>query len=305
MLFEKAIRRRQIVARVQGHLEPDSDEMNSAAVMTLRPEDLLPQYIDEEKLWPQQIEMLVKWDPESINQADVWAQETVTGHPLKTCDFYNKDSSDKPEIAHMAHYKAVHLRFADQVKFIQDDFEMLVKGLKYNEWLVVLPENRIVYTKPFAYQSAGLISQVRQHLGQGQWLVTAPKTGLQRQNMVPLLCYGAYVPLGGGELEEIEQVYASLSTTGEVTIVKLYKETKLKELGINPGLGGVFKDWEYHFVDVPATRSDIAADIISHNITISIKGENESKTYQSIGYRNAGKGEQLIFIKFVPQKNQE
>ncbi len=304
MLFEKAIRRRQLLSSSQGHFEPDTEAYQEVPLMSLNPLEFLPNYLDEEKLWPQSIELLLKWLPEVIQEGQVRAQEIVSDQELEVCDFYAVGSSDKPEIAQAARYRAIRFLYADQAKFIQDETEQLVKGVTCGDWSIELPQDGVFYRKLFSHQVPGLIRQYRKGLGEGEWMVTAPKTGVEKKNRVPLLCYGAHIPTKS-KVGEIEQIYASLSTTGQKTLVKIYKESKLASLGISPVQGGFYNGWTYEFIDLHAKGTDLPTDIRSGKILFTLKRDEGFRSYISADFKETGQGKQRLRVSFIPQELKE
>ncbi len=301
MLFEKAIRRRQNGLSPTGHMEADTQTTSGAPLLELQPQAITPSFMDELINWPDRIELLVQWQQVPLTTEDVRVQETVSGEAMETSPFYASATSDKPDLARMSKHQAITLKYNNLMRLYRGHLDEVVYGIESNDLNLQLPDQ--LYTKTYGHQSAGMLTQTREKAGEGGWNITAPKTGASGIQMVPLLTYGCHAPQGC-KLTHIEQVYASIGTTGKDTSVRLYKESQLRQEGVVPPHGGTVQGWRYHFVDTPAHTS-LIGDITHQKIQIQITMGDTTRTYASVSYKESSESDQLIYLTFIPTERRD
>jgi hypothetical protein len=300
MILEKAIRRRQSPLPPQGHHEVDSEITAGLPLLELQPQTPDPQFVDELAAWPQKIELLVHWQQVPLGNAAVSIQEIVSGMPLGTNNCYGDATSDNPDLARAARNQAIALHYHGQALLVSRQHEETIHGVTGDEISLGITQEHPLYQKPYMVQGQGQLVQVRESLGEGRWLITAPKTRAQAENMVPLLAYGCHAPLGC-RFVDIEQLYASVGAVGKETSLRLYKESLLKREGVVQPGGGTSKGWHYQFVDSHAAPTSLIADIMTHRIRIPVTFGDIERTYVSAGYRESLESDQLIYLTFKPQ----
>jgi len=296
MLFEKAIRRRQSGLSPTGHMEADSQTTSGAPLLELQPQAITPSFMDELINWPDRIELLVQWQQVPLTPEDVRVQETVSGEAMGTRPFYASVASDKPDLASMSKYQAIALKYNNLMCLYRGHLDEVVYGCESKDLKLQVPDQ--VYIKPYGHQRAGMLMQSREKAGEGGWNITAPKIGTRGNQMVPLLVYGCHAPQGC-KLTNIEQVYASIGTTGKDTSVRLYKESQLRQEGVVPPQGGTVQGWRYHFVDTPANTS-LIGDITHQKVQVHITMGDVTRTYVSVSYKESSESDQLIYVTFIP-----
>jgi hypothetical protein len=300
MLFEKAIRKRQSNLPSPGHREIDTHIISGAPLIQLEPELLTPFFVDELQGWPDKIEMLVHWRQVPLEQRNIMVQEVVDQVALAPNNFYGSDASDKPDLANLSQTQAIVLSYQNMMRLYRGRNEDVVHGTAGYNCQIHVPEDNHLYTQPYLFQTQALL-QSRQYMDEGRWLVTAPKAGPVGEKLVPLLGYGCYAPTGC-RLSDIQQVYASVTSSVQQTSLRLYKESLLRQEGIVSPQGGMADGWRYHFVDSQASTS-LIADILNHKVQVQLTIGDVQKTYMSVAYKECSESEQNIYITLIERRD--
>jgi hypothetical protein len=302
MLLEKAIRKRQSPVPSPGHQEVDSEITLGSPLIQLKPQPMDPLFVDELMDWPSMIDLLVHWERVPMDPNNVSVQEIVSDIPMGVSAFYENDITDKPELAKQSRNQAIKLTYHHQARLYIQQRESMMYGTEGEELTLDINEEESLFMKPYLYQEPQALVQIRDSVDEGRWRITSPKTQFTGENRLPLLAYGCHAPLGC-RLVDIEQVYASIGTTGKDTSIRLYKEGLLKREGVVQPHGGTIEGWQYNFIESQAQTS-LIADILKHKIPLTITMGDVQRTYVSAGYGENIESDQLIYVSFKPRNSQ-
>lgn len=300
MLFDKAIRRRQLNEPSHYSFSDFSPDLSGETEMRLPPQNYQPEFLESPEGWPERIEILTQWEQVPIEKT-ILAQEFICGQTMDICNIYDPDATNVPLISESANNRAIAFTTLNHAKFIHSQREHILEGRGLKGYEFKIPFQQKIYEKDYLFPDSNKLVQYRNSLEGGGWLVTPP-FGLRAQaNLVGLFAYGVYAPKGA-ELSEIEQVYASIASTQDnETSIRIYCDSFLRELGLIPPRGGQYDRWVYkHNTDkIP---SSMLADIKNHKIEIQVKSGEIEETYVSTDYRENDPDAQKIDLIFIPKE---
>lgn len=291
MLFDKAIRKRQLLLPIQGYHELDSPITSGQPEFTLQPQEFEPNFYDELVTWPANFDLLAHWQTVPVESEGVNVGEVISGNSFRQKAFYAEATADSPDLSRASAYSCIRIFYKNVVTGQSSSHGSLLK--------IAMCEGELIYEKKFKIQSPGELIQLREQLPGGKWLVTSPVAAEKGENIVPLLGYGCYAP-STCDFSQIEQVYASIGSTGKEVSVKLYKESYLRQQGVVPPTGGTIQDWRYLFIG--DNNPSLVSDIINNRIRIKVMLGDHIRTYVSIAHRQVSQLDQLIYLTFKPEE---
>lgn len=294
MIFEKAIRKRQLLGMLEGHKESDSRVITDLPELVLNPAQLVPSFLEDLVQWPEKIELLCHWYQQPLTRENVHVQEIVSGQGVQISGFYDSATAGNTDLAKHGRNSYIRLDYKKVCRVFRDGWQELPSNMK-----LAIPTGAL-YKKCYLSQESGLLVQERQLIKEGVWHVIAPKTGLLGEKILPLLAYGGFAP-AGVDLAEVEQVYASVGTDGKYTTLKLYKESLLRREGVSAPEGGTIQGWRYSFIE-PQVQPSLMADILNHKIKITLHMGDLKKVYVSASFKTSSLPEQLINLTMIQQE---
>lgn len=280
MIFEKAIRRRQVIPSNSGHKELDTPVISENPEMMLKPNVADLRFVEELADWPEVLDLLVEWRAVPLDNFDIEVQDVTDGQPLSIRKYYDPQASDQPSLAHASRYKGI--------SFLCRDVLAETYGL-----------NGVFFSKDYTVQDKGPLIQHREAIKQGLWKVTPPIGGQAGENLLPLLAYGCHAPLGG-RLADIQQVYANIGTNGKDTLLRLYRESDLRQTEIVQPVGGTINGWNYQFME-PRPQTSLIGDIMEQRVQLVLTQGEVTRTYVSVSYQDVSENDQLIRLTFKPK----
>jgi len=302
MDLEKGIRAQSVRPYPQGHWEPPTASKWGQTILDTSGRSMQMNEAIESWSWPEEICLRMLWRKVDLEGRATTAQVITSSEQFDPCSFYEPRSSDSPEFAKQACYKAVELVYQVVGSYHIQGHARIVQGFKCEAGDFDINPDGLMYKKIFRVQDAGALIVRRYRLNATTWLVTPPlRPDKAALNLVPLLSYGGYCK-SGSKLEDIEQVYARITYQGQQTSLELKSQSYLTEKGIAPPNGGSIGRNFYRTVeDIKSDETlSLAGNLQSGCVKLKVINQGESKIYSSIAYRQKDLKSQSFDLVFIP-----
>ncbi|MEN8237082.1 MAG: hypothetical protein ABFQ95_06025 [Pseudomonadota bacterium] len=266
MQFEKALRRRQLLPAPLGHVEPEGRINTGTPLMDTSIRDgwsdidLAAQQLD----WPNEIILEVAWQSIKLINHSVTVQSIVPDFAFTPVSLY------EPSVTGIC--AGIEITLRRLLSEVPQSFALN------------LDPGDVLWQHNFLQQNSGALVLRRRPLATGDWLVTPPKKPeLANLNLLGLFAYAGFAKLGA-RLQDLEQVFAYITHSGDDSKLALKRYSELVAKSVAPPYGGVMGKANVVYVDTftPKQTWSVSQVITSGQMQVLLTCDGETRAYRSV-----------------------
>ena len=251
---------------------------------------------------PQEITLRLRWEAIARIPAPIAVQCINGDYCYEACDLYDIQAANDIMLATHSNYQAIQLIYQGYGTYQNSGSKARpFRDYTLEDAALNFESGRIFGTSHFQTQTLSPLILRRRYIAEQAWLITLPASRAPSQlNVTPYYGYGVYAP-SGTPLENIEQVYARLTTLGDRTAVELKRTSLLQSQGTGPPHGGQHGSSNIIYPDTPHnTETSLASAFVSGAFCFSLCIAEEKITYRSSKYFQDDAASQMFEVVCVP-----